>query len=124
MAEGFARIYGAGQMEAYSAGCHPAEVVHPKAIAAMRELGYDMQQHHPKGLSALPDMEFDVVVTMGWGDKCPAIKTKHREDWNIPVPKWMPPDEFRAVRDQIGENVRSLIARLVNARSARSLCRQ
>jgi hypothetical protein len=49
MAEAFARMYGAGQVEAYSAGCHPAECVHAKAIAAMKELGYDMQQHYPKG---------------------------------------------------------------------------
>jgi len=35
MAEAFARIFGEGQVEAYSAGCRPAECVHPKAIAAM-----------------------------------------------------------------------------------------
>jgi protein-tyrosine-phosphatase len=39
MAEAFARMYGGGSVEAYSAGCHPAETVHPKAIAAMQELG-------------------------------------------------------------------------------------
>ena len=45
MAEAFARIYGAGQVEAYSAGCHPAQAVHPKAIAAMKEV----QSNHIKG---------------------------------------------------------------------------
>ena len=42
MAEAFARMYGGGSVEAYSAGCRPAEAVHPKAIAAMQELGYDL----------------------------------------------------------------------------------
>lgn len=112
MAEAFARLLAGGRVEAYSAGCHPADAVHPKAIAAMRELGYDMAQHHPKGLSAIPAVEFDAVVTMGCDDTCAAPSAKHREDWNIPVPKWMPPDEFRAVRDQIGEKIKALLAGL------------
>ena len=34
MAEALARLYGAGQAEAFSAGCRPAASIHPKAIAA------------------------------------------------------------------------------------------
>jgi protein-tyrosine-phosphatase len=113
MAEAFARIYGAGGVEAYSAGCHPAEAVHPKAIVAMREIGYDLRRHYPKGLSDLPDMEYDVAVVM-CGDGCPGVRAKRREHWNTPVPKWMPPDQFRAVRDQIGEKVKELLLRLNN----------
>jgi arsenate reductase len=60
MAEAFARMYGAGQVEACSAGCRPSGRVHPKAIAAMRELGYDLTRHQSKGLADLPDLEFDV----------------------------------------------------------------
>ena len=37
MAEAFARLFGAGRVEAYSAGCRPAGTVHPKAIAAMQD---------------------------------------------------------------------------------------
>lgn len=122
MAEAFARLYGAEQVEAYSAGRHPAQVVHPKAIAAMQELGYDLKPHYPKGLAALPEIEFDVVVTMGCGDERPAVKARHHEDWNIPVPKWMPPEQFRDVRDQIKEKVIDLIVRLENPQTARCLC--
>jgi protein-tyrosine-phosphatase len=124
MAEAFARSYGAGQVEAYSAGCHPAEAVHPKAIAAMRELGYDMKQHYPKGLSDIPDIEYEVVVTVGCEDKCLDVKAKHHEHWRVPVPKDMPPDQFRAVRDQIAEQVKNLIARLADTRTGRRLCPQ
>jgi arsenate reductase len=112
MAEAFARMYGAGQVEAYSAGCHPAEGVHPKAIAAMKELGYDMHQHFPKGISAVSDIEFDVAVTMGCEDQRLILNAKHREDWNIPCPKAMPPEQFQIVRDEIKEKVRNLLARL------------
>jgi protein-tyrosine-phosphatase len=112
MAEAFARMYGAGRVEACSAGCQPALAVHPKAAAAMLELGYDLGQHRPKGVSALPEVEYDVVVTMGCGGQCPSVKARQREDWDIPVPKEMPPEQFRAVRDRIGEKVRELLARL------------
>ena len=55
-------------------------------------------------------MEFDIAVTMGCGDECPALRAKRREDWNIPCPKEMPPERFRAVRDQIKEKVKELLA--------------
>jgi protein-tyrosine-phosphatase len=111
MAEASARMYGADWLDAYSAGCRPAKAVHPKAIVAMQELGYDLRQHFPKGLADLPDVEYDVAVVM-CDDGCPVLKAKRREDWNIPVPKWMPPDQFRAVRDQIGERIKRLLATL------------
>ena len=108
MAEAFARMYSGRWLEAYSAGCRPAEAVHPKAIAAMQELGYDLRQHFPKGLSDLPDVQYDVAVVM-CDDGCPGVRAKCREHWSIPVPKWLPPDQFRAVRDLIGEKVKLLL---------------
>lgn len=106
MAEAFGRMAG---MEAYSAGSRPSGIVNPKAVEAMRELGYDLSTHQSKGLDALPPVEFDIAVTMGCGDQCPNLKAARREDWNIPDPKAMPPDEFRKVRDLIGKKVRELI---------------
>ena len=110
MAEAFARMYGAGQVEAYSAGSQPSGQVNPNAITSMKELGYDLSRHSSKTLSEIPDIEFDFVATMGCGDECPVFQTKHREDWVIPDPKAMPPDEFRAVRDLIESKVKNLIA--------------
>lgn len=112
MAEAFARIFGDGLVEAYSAGCHPAECVHPKAIAAMAELGYDLRPHQPKGLSELPEIVFDVAVTMGCDGQQPSVNAKCREDWDVPCPKEMPADQFRGVRDQIQSKVKNLLARL------------
>jgi protein-tyrosine-phosphatase len=112
MAEAFARIFGEGRVEAYSAGSRPSGRVHPKAVEAMREIGYDLERHRSKGLWELPDVEFDVAVTMGCGDECPALRAKRREDWNIPCPKAMLPEQFRAVRDKIGQKVKALLAGL------------
>ena len=44
--------------------CRPAEAVHPKAIATMQELAYDLRQHFLKRLADLPDVEYDVAVVM------------------------------------------------------------
>ena len=111
-AEALARLYGAGQVEAFSTGCRPAASVHPKAVAAMRELGYDLTRHRAKALSDLPDVEFDVAVTMGCGELCPPLRAKVREDWNVACPKAMAPEQFRGVRDLIAEKVQALLARL------------
>ena len=112
MAEAFARMYGAGRVEPYSAGSQPSGRVHPKAVEAMQELGYDLKQHRSKGLWELPAVEFDVAVTMGCGDECPPLRAKRREEWNVPCPKEMPSEQFRAVRDKIGEKVKALLAGL------------
>jgi protein-tyrosine-phosphatase len=110
MAEAFARIHGASKVEAFSAGSRPSGRVNPKAVEAMQELGYDLTKHGSKGLKDFEGQEFDLAVTMGCGDECPYIRSKRRIDWNIPDPKDMPPDQFRAVRDLIGEKVKELLA--------------
>jgi arsenate reductase (thioredoxin) len=112
MAEAFARMYGAGRVEAYSAGSRPSGKVNPKAIEAMSELGYDLSQHSSKSLDEIPDVEYDFVATMGCGDECPLIRAKCREDWNIPDPKNIPLSEFRMIRDLIDSKVKTLILEL------------
>src|SRR5262245_35302304 len=112
MAEAFARLHGAGRVEAYSAGSRPSGKVNPRAVEFMREVGYDLSTHGSKPLAEVPDEEFDVAVTMGCGDGCPLVRARAREDWGIPDPKELPPDEFRAVRDLIEQRVRELLGRL------------
>jgi protein-tyrosine-phosphatase len=116
MAEAFARMHGGDRVAAYSAGSRPSGRINPKAIDAMRERGYDLTQQQSKSLADLPDVEFDVAVTMGCGDACPMVRARRREDWNIPDPREMPPQEFRAVRDQIEEKVKALLAGLSGER--------
>lgn len=112
MAEAFARIHGGEQIEAYSAGSRPSGRINPKAVEAMREIGYNLSRHKSKSLSELPDIEYDFVATMGCGDECPFVRAKRREDWNVPDPKDLPPEEFRAVRDLIEAKVEATIARI------------
>ena len=112
MAEAFARIHGGEKIEAYSAGSRPSGRVNPKAVDAMRELGYDLSQHLSKSLDEIPDVQYDLVATMGCGDECPFVRAKRHEDWNIPDPKNMSPDQFREVRDTIEAKIKALLSQI------------
>ncbi|MEX0936340.1 MAG: arsenate reductase ArsC [Pirellulales bacterium] len=112
MAQGFANIHGGDRVQAHSAGSRPSGRVNPKAVSAMSELGYDLTRHASKSVDSLPQCDYDVVVSMGCGDSCPSVPARRREDWNIPDPRDMSPDEFREVRDLIERKVRELIESL------------
>jgi arsenate reductase (thioredoxin) len=110
MSQAFAKMLGGDTVEAYSAGSHASGVINPKAIAAMKELGYDLSTHDSKSLEEVKEFApFDAVVTMGCGDACPWMPAKQFIDWQIPDPKHMEPAEFNKVRDFIGEKVKVLI---------------
>lgn len=110
MSQAFARMLGGQAVEAYSAGSKPSGVVNPKAIAAMKELGYDLSTHDSKSLKEVEQYApFDAVVTMGCGDACPWMPAKKFIDWQIPDSKHMEPEEFNKVRDYIKGKVKELI---------------
>lgn len=113
MSQAFATILGGEGVEAYSAGSKPSGIVNLKAIAAMRELGYDLSLHDSKSLDEVKSFApFDAVVTMGCGDACPWMPSKQFIDWQIPDPKHMEPEEFNEVRDFIKGKVKDLLATL------------
>jgi len=112
MAEAFARMHGMGNVEVYSAGSRPSGVVNATAIDAMREVGYDLSKHGSKSLNEIPSVEYDVVVTMGCGDECPAVLAKQREDWDLPDPKALPLSEFRRTRNLIESKVKEILQKL------------
>jgi protein-tyrosine-phosphatase len=111
MAEAFAKILGGNGVRSHSAGSRPSGVVNTKAIASMGEIGYDLSTHTSKSLDDIPELEYDHVITMGCGDECPFVPAKHRDVWEIPDPKIMPPEEFRKVRDEIQRRVKDLLTK-------------
>jgi arsenate reductase (thioredoxin) len=113
MSQAFAKMLGGSDVEAYSAGSKPSGIVNPKAIAAMKELGYDLSKHDSKSLDDVKAFApFDAVVTMGCGDACPWMPAKKFIDWQITDPKNMEPKEFNEVRDFIAGKVKELITEL------------
>ena len=112
MAEAFARIHGGDTVVPVSAGSRPSGKINPRAIRAMAEKGYDLGTHGSKALEEVATGEFAAVVTMGCGDACPWVEAGLREDWALPDPRDLPPEEFNRVRDDIERRVISLLTRL------------
>jgi arsenate reductase (thioredoxin) len=109
MAEGFARALGRERIAAFSAGSRPSGQVDPRAIRFMREQGIDLSVQRSKGLGDLPAGPWDTIVTMGCGDACPNLPARQRRDWDLPDPKPLDDDGFRAVRDRIRLLVHGLV---------------
>jgi protein-tyrosine-phosphatase len=116
LAEAFGHLYAPEGVEVFSAGSMPSGRVNPKAVEAMRELGYDMSAHRSKSLDDLPAGPFDVAVTMGCGDSCPNLRAKKRIEWQIPDPKLLSEGDYREVRNLIGRMVKSLLAEVTAGR--------
>jgi len=99
--------------QAVSAGTVPAGYVHPKALAALEEIGI-----HHEGRSKLADefrdVAFDVVVTVcdSAAEECPLwLGQGRRVHHSFPDPaKTDDMDDFRAVRDAIAREIPPLLA--------------
>jgi arsenate reductase (thioredoxin) len=106
--------------EARSAGSHPASAVHPNVIEVMREVGIDLTNHVPRGLTPEDAEWADVGVTMGCGDACPYMLGKRYIDWEQPDPKDRDLARVRALRDVIADR----ISQLATATGGQALVRQ
>ena len=109
MAQGFAEAFGKGRLEVHSAGSHPSSQIDPLVIKVMKEKGIDLSGKRPKGLSDLPPIEMDYLITMGCEETCPAIPARKIIEWQIPDPKGKPIDEVRRIRDMLENQVKRLL---------------
>ena len=101
-------LYKARGGEARAAGSAPAAEVLPAVVDALDELGIDVSQRTPRGLTR-EDVEWaDLVVTMGCGDACPVLPGKEYVDWNLPDPAGLCLDEVRELRNTIAARVDEL----------------
>lgn len=112
MAEAIVNARLGGSWEAVSAGTKPAGYVHPKALAALAEIGI-----HHEGRSKLADefcgVAFDLVVTVcdSAAEKCPVWLGKGKQvnhSFSDPA-KTDNMDEFRKVRDDIEGEIVALM---------------
>jgi arsenate reductase len=95
---------------AISAGTAPARCLHAEVIDSMREEGIDLGGVTPVLLTDELAATAQLLVTMGCGETCPVVPGARRLDWNIADPKGQPPTRVRAIRDEIRERVRALVA--------------
>jgi arsenate reductase len=113
MAAGFMRELGGDRVEVLSAGSAPKELINPVAVEAMREVGIDIANQHPKVLTTEAVKESDAVITMGCGDACPVFPGKRYEDWDLQDPAGQGIEFVRVVRDEIKVRVTNLLAELL-----------
>jgi arsenate reductase len=106
----FNRLADPAKARALSAGTNPGPRVHPEVVAAMLEVGIDLTGAPTRRLTPDVASQAQVLVTMGCGDECPYVPGARVEDWPIEDPKGQPLDKVRAVRDDIRDRVRALLA--------------
>jgi arsenate reductase (thioredoxin) len=102
-----------GRVRVRSAGSDPADAVNPAVVEVMAEIGLDVSRELPTRLSTDDVVASDIVVTMGCGDACPIFPGKRYEDWTLADPSGQGPAQVRAIRDEIDERVRALLAELL-----------
>jgi len=117
MAAALLNHHGQGRVHVRSAGSAPADSVNPAVVEVMAEVDLDISQEFPKKLLTEDVAASDVVITMGCGDACPIFPGKRYEDWALTDPSGKGPDAVRAIRDEIDDRVRALLADLVSSRA-------
>ena len=120
MAEGFARHFGQGRVEAHSAGMEPSRL-NPFAAAVMREKGIDISGQQSKAFDWDLARQMDAVVTVCGhaNESCPVLPPEvQRLHWPLEDPTAAQGSEetiratFRKIRDQIEAQVRGLVCEL------------
>jgi arsenate reductase (thioredoxin) len=110
MAEGMLRHAAGDLFTVFSAGSKPAGYVHPKAIAALAELGIDIAHHTSKHMNEFLTRDIHTVITVcGNADQaCPMFPGQvNRYHWGFSDPAHATGTEeeimaeFRRVRDEI-----------------------
>jgi len=117
MAEAIVSARLGDEWEAVSAGTKPTGSVHPKALAALAEIGID-HQGRSKSADEFRGVDFDLVVTVcdSAAEECPIWLGKGRKlHHSFPDPAKVrgTDDEimaaFRAVRDAIDKEIPPLL---------------
>ncbi len=121
MAEALARIDYGDLLEPVSAGSRPAGFVHPLAIRAIEELGFEMEEAHSKPAEEFQQQAFDLVVTVcdSAAADCPVWPgARHVVNWSIEDPSFASGDAesrlaaFRATRDDLRRRIDDLMEAL------------
>ncbi|WP_020017193.1 metalloregulator ArsR/SmtB family transcription factor [Promicromonospora sukumoe] len=121
LASALMRHHAGDRVVVRSAGSAPASDVHANVRRLLEEMGDaaaadevdDVTRFYPKPLTDDAVRAADVVVTMGCGDVCPVLPGTRYEDWPVGDPALASPAGVAAIRDELDERVRALLAELL-----------
>ena len=112
MAEAIVNARLGNEWEAVSAGTKPAGYVHPKALAALAEIGIQ-HEGRSKRADEFREVDFDLVITVcdSAAEECPIWLGKgKRTHHSFPDPALTDNmDDFRKVRDDIEREITRLL---------------
>lgn len=127
MAEGLLRSIGGDRVDVHSAGTSSG-IVHPLSREVMREAGLDISAQTSKSLSDLPDLSFDLVITLCDNARSACFSPTLLDDisrkrlfgglptflhWSLKDPAEADPGRqpalFREIRDRIRNHVDALL---------------
>lgn len=81
---------GQGRIKAFSAGSHPKEQVHPKALATLQAQGVATEGLFSKSWDSLENQSIDIVITVcdnAAGEVCPVyLNQAVKAHWGLPDP--------------------------------------
>ena len=103
MAEGIARHLG---HEAASAGTHPARKVSAHTLTILAAKGIDTSTLNPKSVDLFNAEDFDMVISMGCGVSCPAMKID--QDWELDDPVGQSLSVFEETAKEIEKRLKLL----------------
>ena len=104
MAEALVNYLRGESWQAVSAGTHPTGYVHPLAIDALKEIGFDASSLRSKSTDEFRDTVFDLVVTVcdSAAEECTLwLGQGQRAHIGFPDPARGTLEDFRSVRDNI-----------------------
>src|ERR1051326_7198657 len=107
MAEALVDHLSQGQVQAYSAGSHPAQAVNPLAVRTLAPWGIQMSQSVPKSLELFVGQPFDRVITLcdRVRERCPTWPDSVLMHWSLPDPSAVEGSE--AERQQVFDQLAS-----------------
>ena len=113
MAEAFAKKYGEGLIEVYSAGTTLRPQINQDAVRIMKELHQiDMEKtQKSKLITDIPAVDY--IITMGCNVECPVLPYQYQtEDWGLADPSGKSDQEFIKTANLIEEKVLAFIDRV------------
>jgi arsenate reductase len=114
MAQAFFEKYAPLDVRAESAGQEPADSPWPEVVEAMGEVGIDISRRKPRKIDLEMQLHADWAITLNCAAVCPYVPGMV-EDWDVEDPHGKPPDEVRAIRDDIENRVKELIDNRLDA---------
>ncbi len=85
--------------QADSAGTHPSGSIAPHAVTVLERRNISTEGMQPKNVNAFSAEGYDMVISMGCGVQCPAMKID--QDWGLEDPVGGPLSLYESTADEI-----------------------